>query len=605
MEKDFYLKLNLNCFILLCAPLNNSFYLIESDYLTTRRLIFVLPYILIMVYLTRKKKNGKCYLYLEKSARINGRSQRVWQKYLGPEDRIQELDFNGLFTKHVDKIEVETIEFGGSAALWQIAEEINLAGIIDANTGKERKQNLSLGEYITIAAINRCVAPCSKSKLKRWFEKDWLSTRYDIDSKVLNAQTYWNHFQYLSKEVLAQIELALGKLVVRKYDLDIDSLFYDPTNFFTFSKGGEGRELLQFGHSKENRNGCRLVNYSLLCARESGVPLMHETYEGSVQDAKEFKDVPQRIADRLLALGRDPEQVTLVFDKGNHSKEAFAVIDELGLGFIASRRNSTHKDLLSAPREEYTKTVIPMTKKAVEYFKTSKKIYGKDRLLYVVLDPKKQKKHAINFGEKLEKKVDEIREFFKDRLNAKKWSKKEVVQKKLKSMIGKPPFADVILTELLGPDEAMGLTVSIDEKAKKAHEETLGHTILFTNREGWTPEAVIWGYREQYIVEHAFRDMKSPTSIAVRPMYHRADTSVRAHVFLCVIALLLLSLLRLKLARNAVPTSYNELLNELRSLHVLKIVPSSKAIPLWKLERIPKKASNFVKILKLKRLLIS
>ena len=556
-----------------------------------------------MVYLTRKKKNGKYYLYLEKSAWINGRSRRVWQKYLGPEDRLQALDFNGLLTKHVDIIDVQTIEFGISAALWQIAEETNLAGIIDANTAKEREQNLSLGEYITIAAINRCVAPCSKSKLKRWYEKDWLSTRYDIDPKVLNAQTYWNHFQYLSKEVLAQIELALGQFVVDKYDLDLDSLFYDPTNFFTFSKGSEESELLQFGHSKENRNGCRLVNYSLLCARESGVPLMHETYAGNVQDALEFKQVPQRIADRLIALGRDPKQITLVFDKGNHSKDAFAAIDKIKLGFIASRRNSTHKDLLHVPRDEFTKTILPITKKTVEYFKTTKKIYGKDRLLYVVLDPKKQKKHAVKFGEKLEKKVLEIKQYFKDRLNIKKWSKKETVEKKLKSMIGKRPLADVIITEVLGTDENMTLNVSIDEKARKTHEVTLGRTILFTNREEWTPEAVIWGYREQYIVEHAFRDMKSPTAIAVRPMYHHADTSVRAHVFLCVISLLLLSLLRLKLARKSVLTSYDELLYELRSIHALKILTSPKAKPLWKLEKITKTASRFFKTLNLKRLL--
>ena len=556
-----------------------------------------------MVYLTRKKKKGKYYLYLEEKAWINGRTRRVWQKYLGPEDKLKDIKFNSLLTRHANKVEVQTIEFGSSAALWQMAEEIELAKIIDANTGKERKQNLSLGEYITIAAINRCVAPCSKSKLKRWYEKDWLSTRYDIDPKVLNAQTYWNHFQYLSKEVLVQIELALGQIVVDKYDLDLDSLFYDPTNFFTFSKGSEESELLQFGHSKENRNGCRLVNYSLLCARESGVPLMHETYAGNVQDAREFKEVPQRIANRIRALGRDPERITLVFDKGNHSKEAFAAIDQIGLGFIASRKNSTHKELLHTPRDKFTKTVLPLTKKAVEYFKTTKMIYGKNRILYVVLDPLKQKKHAIKFSENLEKKVLEIKEYFKDRLNVKMWSKKEAVEKKLKSIIGRRPLADVIITEVLGTDGNMTLKVSIDEKARKAHEATLGRTILFTNREEWTPEAIIWGYREQYIVEHAFRDMKSPTAIAVRPMYHHADTSVRAHVFLCVISLLLLSLLRLKLARKSVHRSYNELLYELRVIHALKILTAPNAKPLWKLEKIPKSASKLFKTLNLRHLL--
>lgn len=332
---------------------------------------------------------------------------------------------------------------------------------------------------------------------------------------------------------------------------------------------------------------------------------MHETYAGNIQDAKEFKHVPQRITDRLLALDRDPKRITLVFDKGNHSKEAFTAIDELGLGFIASRRNSTHKDLLSLPQEEFTTTIVPMTKKEILYVKTTKKIYGKDRLLYVVLDTKKQKRQVAKFGESLEQKVSTIKNYFKDRLNVKKWVRKEAVQKKLKSMIGKRPFVDVIVIDLQGTEGQLILTVTIDNDAKKAHEKTLGRTILFTNREDWTPEAVIWAYREQYIVEHAFREMKSPTAIAIRPMYHHATTSVRAHVFLCVIGLLLLSLLRLKLARNSILTSYDELLYQLRSIHALKILLPSKERTLWKLERIPLSASNIFRVLNLRHLLIN
>jgi len=90
----------------------------------------------------------------------------------------------------------------------------------------------------------------------------------------------------------------------------------------------------------------------------------------------------------------------------------------------------------------------------------------------------KQKKHSIKFSENLEKKVLEIKEYFKDRLNVKMWSKKEAVEKKLKSIIGRRPLTDVIITEVLGMDGNMTLKVSIDEKARKAHEATLGRTSL-------------------------------------------------------------------------------------------------------------------------------
>ena len=556
-----------------------------------------------MVYITRKKIKGNTYLYLEESTRIDGKRCRLWQKYIGPEDSLKDLKIKSLFKKNADKIETKTIEFGISAALTQIANEIGLAKIIDDKVDKHREQGLSVGEYITIAAINRCSAPCSKSKLAKWFERDWISSQFDIDPKILNAQTYWNHFKYLPEEKLESIELAINQVVIKKYDLNLDSLFYDPTNFFTFSKTDDEDGLLQFGHCKESRYGNRIVSYYLLCARESGVPLMHQTYAGNVQDAKKFKKVPDMIKTRLESLDRDPNKVTLVFDKGNHSPEAFKAIDDAGFGFIASARNSTQKELLHLPPENFTKTILSTTNKAIEYYKTSKIIYGAKRDVYVVLDPKKQKKHTIQFEEKVMEKVKEIKEFFDERLNVKKWRDIDAVKDKLKKLIGRNPLKSIINFEVSGTYGNVAFNIEIDEIEKENHIETLGKSILFTNKLEWSPESIIWGYREQYIVEHAFRKMKSPTSIAIRPMYHHSNTSIRAHVFVCVVALLLLSLLRLKLARNSVPVSYEEMLDELRSIHIIKIMITPEAVPLWKLDSVSGLASKLLKKLKLKVLL--
>ncbi len=556
-----------------------------------------------MVYITRKKIKGNTYLYLEESTRIDGKSCRLWQKYLGPEDSLKDLRINSLFTKNIEKIETKTLEFGISATLNQIAKEISLIKIINNNTDKFREQGLSVGEYITIAAINRCAAPCSKSKLSKWFERDWISSQYDIDPKILNAQTYWNHFQYLSAEKLNKIEVAINQVVIRKFDLNLDSLFYDPTNFFTFSKGNGEDGLLQFGHSKENRNGKRIVSYSLLCARESGVPLMHHTYPGNVQDANKFKEMPEMIIQRLKKLDRTPDSVTLVFDKGNHSPEAFKAIDQSGFGFIVSARNSTQKELLHIPPEKFTKTMLPASNKAIEYYKTSERIYGAERDVYVVLDPKKQKKHTAQFNEKINEKISDINEYFNTKLNVKKWREKEAVEKKIKSMIGRNPFKSIINFKVSGSYGKVAFKIEIDDIEKENHIKTLGKSILFTNRLEWSPESIIWGYREQYIVEHAFRKMKSPTSIAIRPMYHYSDSCIRAHVFVCVIALLLLSLLRLTLAKKSTPISYEELLDELRSVHVLKIMTSPNAVPLWKLDSASGLALKLAKKMKLKDLL--
>ena len=146
------------------------------------------------------------------------------------------------------------------------------------------------------------------------------------------------------------------------------------------------------------------------------------------------------------------------------------------------------------------------------------------------------------------------------------------------------------------------LSISVDAGARKKHEETLGKSVLFTNQDDWTPEEVIWAYREKYVVEHAFERMKCPQSIAVRPMYHHADPCIQGHVFTCVLALLLQSLLRLKLARKGVHASYRKILDALHEVKLTKIIPIASVAPVTKLNRTTGLASTITKTLGLRTL---
>jgi transposase len=577
-----------------------------------------------MTYITRKKKKGKYYLYLMKDARINGKKKHIIQKYIGPEDRLKNLEISNILSKHAQNVETETMEFGLSAALWQIAKEFNLVRIIDNIAGKSRHQGLTTGEYILLAAINRCVAPCSKSKMENWFKHDWMSTRFDINAATLNAQTYWNHFQYLNSSKIEKIELSVGKQLIEKFDLNIESLLYDPTNFYTYSKGGRGvtgSEILKFGNSKEKRNGKRIAAFWLVCARDSGVPLMHQTYPGNRQDGRIFKTIPDRMAQQLCALGSDPKNITFMFDNGNLSQEGMTAIENTRLKFIASRRPSTHEDLLHKSLDDFTDLFLNVSGKSVKYFCDQRKLYDVERTVYVVFDPKKHIKNVAEFTIKLEKRTQEIQEFFKDRLDphktvllkgaGKKWLKRFEVEKKVKSLIGKAPFRKVIIAHIEGPDEvnpetteAITLTLHIDQEERIKHEETLGRHIIFTNHKDWPPETVIWAYREQYIVEHAFRYMKCPLCIAIRPMYHHADPCILAHIYICVLSYQLLTLLRLKLRRQHIHMSIQEIVETLKGVKITEIFTSPKTDPILKLNRVEGQAAILVKKLGLKRLVL-
>ena len=151
-----------------------------------------------MVFFTVKtKKNGREYLYAEERGWVNGKSVRTFQKYLGPRERFGDILFGQKRGIKPDDITTKAYEFGISAAMWAIAQELGVPEIIDGALGDARAagvNHLSTGQYLALAAINRVADPCSKTQMSDWFRHDWLSTRLAVDPAVLNPQTYWNHF---------------------------------------------------------------------------------------------------------------------------------------------------------------------------------------------------------------------------------------------------------------------------------------------------------------------------------------------------------------------------------------------------------------------------
>jgi hypothetical protein len=80
--------------------------------------------------------------------------------------------------------------------------------------------------------------------------------------------------------------------------------------------------------------------------------------------------------------------------------------------------------------------------------------------------------------------------------------------------------------------------LSID-RAKVAAEAKLdGKYLLATSDPDLSAEDVALGYKNLLEAERAFRTMKS--TLYLRPVYHRLDDRIRAHVLLCWLALLLI-----------------------------------------------------------------
>jgi hypothetical protein len=224
--------------------------------------VFYMPFLV-----SKKDKYGNEYLYIRHNHRVDGEVKLAYQVYLGAakdlatRGKLLSLDF-----------QTETIEFGLIAALLHIAKKIGLVGIINNATGK-RDQGLSVGEHLLIAAVNRCVEPVSKTHLMEWLDSTVLRKIYPDLDVTPDSRAYWTHFQYVTEENVESIENELIRVIREVYKIDYTHLSFDPTNFFTYINPRKpNQELPKHGNSKEGRATLNIVNLSLFCTIDGGIP---------------------------------------------------------------------------------------------------------------------------------------------------------------------------------------------------------------------------------------------------------------------------------------------------------------------------------------------
>lgn len=519
----------------------------------------------IVVHLIKKIIKGKKYLYLEHSVRVDGKPQRAFSIYLGSEDKIQSKQ-----TKLKQLLDgdykISSYDFGLPVALMQLVERLDLINIIDGAAVK-RDQGLSIGQYMCIATLNRCIQPVSKSKLKEWFVNTYLSRFFPTIDTYLDSMAYTNHFQYLNPETIDKIELRLIEKLKTEFHLNMEHLMYDPTNFHTFINPKE-QELPKHGHSKQGRNTLNLVNVSIYCTRDGGVPLMHQCYPGNVQDASHFKAAYPKFLQRLKELDINPSEITLVFDKGNISKEVFKEIDQSGLHWISTVRPSSHKDLHQLHPKNFQDFTFPNGKE-IGILEFERMMHQEKRLLIVSYDPNRAKWSKKNYMKKLEAKDQDIRRFEAEKLNVKKWRSLEKVRKKLKDIL--KSYHQYFDIEISGEYAQLSMSVKKNQEAIEKHIVSLGKGYYMTSRKDLSGSEIVWMYRQQYTIEKLFDYLKNPDMVRVMPMYHYKDESIRGHTFTCILALLLLTLLQREIRDEYPEFAIRQIIDLLSQIKLMEI----------------------------------
>lgn len=538
-----------------------------------------------MASIIKKIIRGKPYYYARESKRVNGKPKIVWQQYLGRADDI----IATLTTPRAHPLPVPTpqeavvTEFGAVVALYDLARRVELVTHIDRHVPKQR-HGPSVGTYLLVAILNRCVAPCSKASIAAWFQDTALRRLLPIEAAQLSSQRFWDNMDRVSRDAIAAIERDVVVQMVEHFQIDLTQVLFDATNFFTFIDTFNDRcTLAQRGKNKEGRQALRIVGLALLVSADGHVPLLHHTYPGNQPDAPTFRSLTAALIARYRQISDGAEHITIIFDKGNNAQDNLEAIADSPYHFIGSLVPTHYPDLLAVPARRF-QSLEEEGLPGVRVYRTTREVFGRVRTVVVTYNEHLFVAQSRTLLREIAKRQHRLRDLQRQlrrrhtgQVRTGKAPTVAGVTKKVQAWLKARHMKDLFKVEVGQRGDLPTLTYRFDRRAWHRVQQTLlGKTLLFTDNDAWTEAQIIRGYRAQHHVETGFRCMKDPYHICLRPQYHWTDQKIAVHVLCCVLALLLCSLLQRELQQRGIARSIPDVLEQLGKIREVGVIYSAQ-----------------------------
>ena len=442
---------------------------------------------------------------------------------------------------------LESRPLGGTYALDGLWCRLGIDALLRrALTGRRRDASAERVLFALIA--NRALSPSSKLAASRWVGEDvHIAGLPEVGDDACYRAMDW------LLEVQEALEREVFHAVADLLNLEVDLLFFDTTStYFCLDEAdapvarNEHGELTgdddeqaarqagfrSYGHSKDHRDDLPQVVIGMAVTRE-GIPVRVWCWPGNSADVSLLAQVKQDL--RSWRLGR----VVWVADRGFASAQNRRLLRRGDEHYILAeklRAGSAEAKAALGRAGRYRELAGNLRVKEV-------RISESERFL-VCHNPEAAARDAAVRERLLARLAEMIAG--SDRLSASK-------RAELRGAISvKPGLARLLRT-------TAGGLLRIDETAIKAEERLDGAFLLRCSDPALSAEEIALGYKQLWQIERAWRDMKQV--IDLRPVYHRKEERIRAHVLLCWLALLLI-----RVAENACADSWPNLRRELERI---------------------------------------
>lgn len=450
-------------------------------------------------------------------------------RFLSPEDAIQ-AQVN--LEKGSDSLQfIKSLPMGGAYILRKIWQMLGLHTVI-VKSLKNRKFRSPVEWAIFAMVANRALSPDSKRAVEEWVREDvWLGNEGPI-----SLQHLYRAMDFLLEDkegIQKEVFFATADIL----NLEVDLLFFDTTSTYMEIDEEDTEGLRRYGHSRDRRADLPQVVIGLAVTKE-GIPVRCWVLPGNTQDMNTVEMVKRDLHGWRLS------RCIWVMDRGMNSEENRIILQRAGGHYILGERlrdaQGNYKESLSC-RGRYHEIGEDLKVKEVIIGKGERR-----RRFVVVYNPEQAKKDRAS----RERTLKKIQEAIKDL-----GEQKGKVHKKAVCALLSHRSMGRYLKQLQSG------AIKIDRLKVKAEEALDGKYLLTTSDDSLTAEDVALGYKQLMEVERAFRTLK--TTLELRPIYHRKDERIKAHILLCFLALLLV-----RIAENKTALTWDKIRAVMERLHL-------------------------------------
>ena len=451
-------------------------------------------------------------------------------RFLGPEDALQ-AQAMAKQGKGALKF-MWSREFGGGYALQKVWEELEIGEEIQKLLKARGKEKGEIERSIFAMVANRALAPMSKLSIERWSAE---AVRLPGKEGV-SASGLYRGMDFL-KRSQKELEERVFFRVASLMNLEVDVLFFDTssTYFEIEEEDDEGEGIRHYGYSRDQRGDLPQVLIGMAVTRE-GMPVKTWVWPGEASD----RDVVTEVKRDLTAwrLGR----VLWAMDRGMVSEDNAIRLQEAGHHFILGERLGT-------------KTAQEALERGGKYERIADGLLAKEA---VVGRGEKRKRYVVVYSRERQERDRHVRENILNRVRAELKRigdlKGKTHTKAACALVGHRILGRYVKTLKRGQ-------LRLDRKRIGESAKRDGKYVLWTSDDTLSIRDVVMGYKKLSEVERAWRDLKH--RIDLRPVYHRKEERIRAHVLLCWLALLLIRTMEIRTGRT-----WFRILPLLRAIHV-------------------------------------